>query len=128
MWSRLRWGLVLGGEGFARKVQETLKVGRESSGRRAVRGRRSWGEVVRAVEQVRGEKWEAFASRRGDPGLALALYVGRRCTGLTLRALGEAAGGMDYNAVGMAISRLERRLSREGPLRRMAERILDEMM
>ncbi len=127
LWSQLRWGLVLGGERFARKVQEGLKVGRESTGRRAARGRKAWGEVVRAVEKARGEKWKAFARRRGDPGLALTLYVGRRCTGLTLRELGEAAGGMDYNAVGMAISRLERRLSKDSPLRRMAERILSEM-
>jgi hypothetical protein len=126
LWSNLRWGLVLGGERFARKVQARLKVGRESSGRRAVRGRQSWGQVVRAVERERGEKWAEFAPRRGDPGLALALYVGRRCTGLTLRALGEAAGGMDYNAVGMAIKRLERRLTKDRSLRRMAERILNE--
>ena len=45
---------------------------------------------------------------------------------MTLRALGEAAGGMDYNAVGMAIKRLERRLGSEHALRRTAERILRE--
>jgi REP element-mobilizing transposase RayT len=126
LWSQLRWGLVLGGERFARKVQATLKVGRESSGRRGARGRRSWGEVLRAVERARGERWEAFAARRGDPGLALALYVARRCTGMTLRALGQAVGGMDYNAAGMAISRFERRLLKDSSLRRMAERILNE--
>jgi hypothetical protein len=98
----------------------------ESSGRRGARGRRSWSQVVRAAERARGEKWETFAARRGDPGLALALYVGRRCTGLTLRELGEAAGGMDYNAAGMAIRRLERRMAKDSPLRRMAERILNE--
>ena len=82
--------------------------------------------MVRAVERARGERWEAFAARRGDPGLALALYVARRCTGMTLRALGEAAGGMDYNAAGMAISRFERRLAKDGSLRRLTERILNE--
>jgi hypothetical protein len=122
----LRWGLVLGGERFAREVQRALKVGRESSGRRAARGRKTWGEVVRALEQARGERWEEFAQRRGDPGLALALYVARRSTGLTLRALGEAAGGMDYNAVGMAIQRFERRLAKESTLRRLADQILTE--
>jgi len=74
LWSQLRWGLVLGGERFARKVHEILKVGRGSSGRRGPRGRRSWSQVVRGrAERGRGEKWEAFAARRGDPGRALAL-------------------------------------------------------
>ena len=90
-WSQVRWGLVRG-KRFARKVWETLEAGRESSGRRAARARRSWAEVVRAVEQARGEKWAEFAPRRGDSRLALTLYVARRCTGMTLRALGEAAG------------------------------------
>lgn len=124
-WAQLRWGLVLGGERFALKIQEELKVNRESSMRREARGRRSWTEVVRAVEKARGERWEDFAARRGDPGLAMALYAARRCTGLTLRELGAAAGGMDYNAVGMAIKRFEQRLAREPALRSAVDQVLD---
>jgi len=56
----------------------------------------------------------------------MALYVARRCTGLTLRALGEAAGGMDYTAVSMAVKRFEERLARDEALRRMVERLLRE--
>ena len=126
LWSQLKWGLVLGGEGFARKVRAQVEPNRESSGRRALRGRSSWAEVVRAVEKVRGEPWAQFAGWRGDPGLAMALYVARRCTGLTLRALGEAAGGMDYTAVGMAIKRFEGRLAKDGALRGMTERLSEE--
>lgn len=51
---------------------------------------------------------------------------GGRCTGLTLRELGEAAGGMDYTAVSMAVKRLEERLGSDKVLRRMAERLLEE--
>lgn len=126
LWSQLKWGLALGGEAFASKVRAQLAAGRESSGRRALRARRSWAEVVRAVEKVRGEKWEQFAGRHGDPGRALALYVARRCTGLTLSALGEAAGGMDYTAVSMAVKRFEQRLGRDKALRRTAERLLED--
>jgi REP element-mobilizing transposase RayT len=125
-WSQLKWGLVLGGESFACKVRAQIEAKREHSGRRALRGRCSWAEVVRAVEKARGEPWAQFAGRRGDPGLAMALYVARRCTGLTLRALGEAAGGMDYTAVGMAIKRFEQRLAKEKALRGMIERLLEE--
>jgi hypothetical protein len=61
-----------------------LAAGRESSGGRALRARRSWAQVVRAVEALRGQKREQFAGRHGDPGRALGLYVARRCRGLTL--------------------------------------------
>lgn len=125
LWSQLKWGLVLGGEGFAQKVRARISANRESSGRRALRRRGSWAEVVRAVEQARREPWEQFAGRHGDAGLAMALYVARRRTGLTLRALGEAAGGMDYTAVGMAIKRFEQRLAGEKALRAMVEPLLE---
>lgn len=69
---------------------------------------RTWAEVG-AVEAARGERWKEFAGRHGDPGRALALHVAQRCTGLTLGELGEAAGGMDYTAVSMAVKRLEER-------------------
>ena len=62
----------------------------------------------------------------GPPGRALASYVAQRCTALTLRELGEAAGGMDYAAVSMAVKRLQERLGRDKALRRMAERLLEE--
>ncbi len=126
LWSQLRWGLILGGESFAWTVRAQIEAKRENSGRRALRGRSSWTEVVQAVEKARGEPWAQFAGRRGDPGLAMALYVARRCTGLTLRALGEAAGGMDYTAVGMAIKRFEQRLAKETALRGMTERLLED--
>jgi hypothetical protein len=119
--SQLKWGWVLGGERFARKLREQMKVGRESSGRRALRERRTWAEVIRALERARGQKWPQFAQRHGDPALAMALYVARRRTGLTLRALGQAAGGMDYTAVGMAIKRFEGRLKKEKALQKMTE-------
>ena len=57
------------------------------------------------MERARGEKWAHFAQRHGDWGLALALYVARHCTGLSLRALGQAVGTMDYKAVFMQIER-----------------------
>jgi hypothetical protein len=116
--------VALGGEAFAGKVRARLAEGRESSGGRGLRARRSWGQVVRAVEELRGRKWEQFAGRHGDPGRALALYVAWRCTGLRLSALGQAAGGMDSTAVSRAVKRFEQRLGEDKALRRMTERLL----
>ena len=126
-WSRLKWGLVLGGESFARKARAQFQISRESSGRRGLRGCKTWAEVVRALEQARGEKWAKFAGRHGDPGLAMALYVARGCTGLTLRQLGVAAGGMDYTAVCMAIKRFALRLPKQKGLRMLTDRLLKSL-
>jgi chromosomal replication initiation ATPase DnaA len=56
----------------------------------------------------------------------MALYVARRCTGLTLRQLGQEVGGMDYTAVSMAVKRFEQRLSRQATLRQLTARLLQE--
>ena len=70
-------------------------------------------EVVNAVETAKGEKWEQFAQRHGDWGRDLVLRVARECTGMTLRELGEAVGGMDYGAVSMAVRRIRLRMKRD---------------
>jgi len=124
LWSKIKWGLVLGGERFAQEARQGIKVARESTGRKGLRRQVRWQEIVEAVEGERGEKWEEFAQRHGDSGLALTLYVARRCTGLTLGELGIAAGGMDYAAVAAAVRRFERRLTRNRTLRGQCEKIL----
>ena len=124
LWSTLKWGVVLGGERFTEQARRRLKVHRESTERKSLRRRRTWAEVVKAVEQSRGEKWEEFAHRHGDRGLAMTLYLARRCTGLTLRELGLAAGRMDYAAAAAAIRRFEQRLANEKALRTESKEIL----
>jgi len=46
------------------------------------------------------------------------LCMARENTGLTLRELGEAAGGMDYAAVGEAVRRLKQRLKEDRSIRK----------
>ena len=50
--------------------------------------------------------------RYGDDGKWMVLYLGRRHSGLTLRELGEAMGGMDYSAVGGGIIRFGKKLKK----------------
>jgi len=125
LWRRLKWGLVLGGEGFAEEARERLKVHRESTERKSLRKRRSWEDVVQAVEKMRGEKWGDFANRHGDAGLGMTLYLARRCTGLTLGELGNWAGGMDYSAVAASIRRFEKRIEKDKTLGAQAKAILN---
>jgi hypothetical protein len=46
---------------------------------------------------------------------------------MTLRELGERAGGLDYNAAGAAVSRFERRLAKDRKLARLVGRLESEL-
>ena len=98
-------------------------LGRETGAKRALRARVAMGEVIQAVEAVKGESWQQFGTRHGDTGAALAMWAARRCTGLTLCEIGEGTGGRDYAAVGMAIMRLDQRLKHDRSLRTQVDRL-----
>ena len=119
LWSHAKWGAVLGSERFAQRVRDGLKAERETAGQRALRRRRAFDEVVGIVERIKGERWAQFRDRQGDWGRDLALWVARRCTGLTLAQLGQQAGGMDYTAVAMAIRRFADRASKDSALQQV---------
>lgn len=83
--------------------------GRETEARSRLRKRAGFGEVVRAVEQVRGKPSAEWLDQHGDWGKWLVLKVARECTGMTLRELGAELGGMDYAAVCMGLRRFDMR-------------------
>ena len=58
-------------------------------------------------------------SRRGDWARPLLLWTARAYTGMTLREIGNAAGGMDYTAVAMAIKRFGQKAARDRQIREM---------
>lgn len=116
--SRVRWGLVLGSEKFARKVRGRIRIARENTGRGELKERRTFAEIVRMVEGIKRENREAFWGRYGDWGRDLALWGGRMYGGLTLRELGREAGGIDYSAVSMATARVVALAKRDRALRK----------
>ena len=78
-------------------------------------------EIVRAVADIRKEPWETFVNRHGDWGRDLALLIGRKHAGMTLRELG-AECGMNAQAVSTAVTRLDLRLKTDKVLQRAAQR------
>ncbi|HEY5913908.1 MAG TPA: hypothetical protein VJA21_25240 [Verrucomicrobiae bacterium] len=124
-WSRLVGGLVLGTETFARRLLRRGIGGnpREQAALRSLPQPVTWSEIVSALELAKGEGWEQFSKRHGDWGRDAALWLGRRQGRLRLAQLGRLAGGMDYAAVGQAVSRFGRRLEREARLQRQLRRI-----
>ncbi len=111
---RLRDGLAIGTAAFVDRVKRGLpEIGRETDAKKGLRRRFAFGDVAQVVEQFRGESWDVFMQRHGDVGLWQVLTLARECTGMTLAEMGEAAGGMDYAAVGMGIRRFARRLEHD---------------
>jgi hypothetical protein len=117
-WARLVGGMVLGTEGFARRLAKAQKgSSRERRQLKLLVRPVGWGEIVSVVEQAKGEKWTQFRERRGDWGREAVLWLGRRQGRLRLRELGGLAGGMDYAAVAQAVRRFGQRVERDEQLR-----------
>ena len=116
---RTKWGLILGGERFAKKVRGHLKVGRESNGRRELSRRLGFWEIVKIVERLKKSRWGDFKDKRGDTGRDLVLWAGRRFGGMTLKELGENADGIDYSTVAVSVLRLVKRSQKDRALRKL---------
>ncbi len=126
-WERLIGGVILGSEEFAAQLRDRVKGSRrEQKSLKVYDERVAWDRIVRAVESVKGEKWEAFRDRYGDWGRDAALYLGRRQGRMKLLELSQVAGGVDYAAVGGAISRFGKRLIK-GELRTEMKKILTQL-
>ena len=108
--SQLKNQVALGGEWFGEQMRGLCCVDRESAGRNALRGRCIWDDVVKAIENTKGMRWDAFANVRGDWGRAASYYLARKYAGMTLAEIGGAAGGIDYAAVSAMEKRFEKKL------------------
>ena len=124
---QLAEGFALGAAAFRAHVREMAVGGREVTGKGELHRRVSFEDTVRTVETLCEEDFDVFMTRRGDWPRPLLLWLARRYTGLTLREIGLAAGGMDYSAVAMAIKRFEQKAAGIPTLQKkmkQAERIL----
>ena len=122
--ARLTASVVIGGAAFMERLRKRIprRAGGDTNAR-AWRRLLPFGEVVAAVEAVKGESWADFADRKGDWGRDLALYVGRMRCGLTLGELGKHAG-MNALAVSKAVTRFAARLETGGTLLRFYRRVV----
>lgn len=105
---RLRGRLAVGAEEFIRAIKRGVpSVGRETPFKRELKGLHTFEEVIGAVESVKGEKWKEFSQKHGDCGRDMVFMLARECTGMTLREIGQMAGGVDYSAVSESIKRMK---------------------
>jgi REP element-mobilizing transposase RayT len=117
-WQRLVGGVVLGTAGFAERLRQRARGNpREQKPLRAPTRATSWGQIVAALEQIKGESWDEFAERHGDWGRDAALWLGRCAGRLRLAELGKLVGNLDYAVVSKAIARFEQRMRTDPQLR-----------
>ena len=122
--AKITSAVAIGGTAFIEGLRKRVptRAGGETNAR-VWRRLLPFGEVVRAVESVKGEPWAAFAGRRGDWGRDLALHVGRMRCGLTLKELGRRTGGMGVQAVAKACDRMGKKLITDKRLQRELARV-----
>lgn len=122
--SRVKAGLALGSKAFWEMIRGKIRrVGREHARREEVRRHTTWERIVRVVEKEKGEGWEKFKERHGDWGRDMVLWAAQRYGGMTLRAIGQKGGGLDYTAVAMGISRFGKRARSDRRLRALTLRL-----
>jgi chromosomal replication initiation ATPase DnaA len=79
---------------------------------------------------MRGMTAGQWMGRHGDWGKWMVLKVSRENTGMTLRELGEAVGGMDYAAVCMGLRRFEQCMKKgmdKGKLNETYKQLLEKL-
>ena len=122
-WQRMERAVVIGGGEFVRRMGTLVRGGKldQPEVRWFSRGG-NFSDIQRAVERVKGERWETFADRYGDWGRDLGLWLGRTKRGLTLKELATSASLGNYRSLTTVIKNFEQRMRHDKIIQRAAER------
>jgi chromosomal replication initiation ATPase DnaA len=90
--------------------------GQQTGVRRGALDALTWTQIVQAVGNVWNEPWEELLPARDTGARQNALFIGRIRGRLSLKELGQLAGGIHHNAVGIAIRRFTQRLQSDRTL------------
>ena len=71
--------------------------------------------------------WADFSNQHGDCGRELVMYLARKRSGLTLRGIGDALGGVEYKNVSKAVRRFEDSLANHSNRRSIARSLLSQL-
>ena len=73
-------------------------------------------------ETVAEAGWRRQDGHRAEDQWWQRVWAARRYGGMTLREAGDAAGGVDYTAVAMAVKRMEQRAQKDNSLWQLLQR------
>ena len=125
--SKLKSSVAVGSAAFIAKLRkEVLKDRGTKSNKLMWKRLLSFEEVIKAVEDVKGEPWDLFRCRRGDSGRDIVLSIARSSCGLTLREIGGKAD-MSFDAVSKAVVRLNRRMAVDEDLKIQYEEVVSRL-
>ena len=121
--------VLLGSEKFVQKMLRVLKGDRREQTGLRLKERLSidWRDIMEAITEVWGQRWDALATARGNGALPTAFFLGQRFAGLRLKEMGELAGGFQYPAVNAAIARFERRLKIDRDLQKKLKKVAKQL-
>ena len=80
--------------------------------REAARRTNSWGQAS-TITQLQPIGHRSFGARGGGWFVLLVLYLAGECCGLTLKELGEAAGGPRLTTVSKAVRRFQQQMEKD---------------
>jgi hypothetical protein len=108
--AQVKYTVFLGSAEFITQMRKLLRGDRDQQTgvRRGAVEALAWSQIVQAVSRVWNQPWEELLSARGSGARETALFLARTQGRLSLKELGKLAGGMHYNAVGIAIRRFAR--------------------
>jgi len=110
----VKYTVLLGGAEFVSEMRKLLRGDRDQQTglRRAAREALAWPEIVRAVSDEWERPWEELLHFRDSDARETAFLLGRTRGRLSLKELGQLAGGLHPNAVSISIQRIGQRLQR----------------
>jgi hypothetical protein len=110
--AQVKYTFFLGGAEFVAQLRKLLRCDRDQQTgvRRGALEALTWTQIVQAVSNVWNGPWEELLSARGTGARQTALFIGRIRGRLSLKELGQLAGGIHHNAVEITIRRSTQRL------------------
>jgi hypothetical protein len=115
---------VLGEDAFVEEAGNWLQGDeREQPALRVLARRPSWEQIVRVIEEAKGEAWKQFVDRRGDWGRDVAFWLGRKLGGKSLKQLADRVEGISYPGVSTALRHMARRLAQDERLAQHVRRM-----
>ena len=122
-WQKVIGQSVLGTERFVArwaKALEKTEAGARLKKRPTLEG------IIRVVERMRDEKWEAFRDRYGDPGRDWVLYLGRTVWGMSFRELSEQVE-IAYSSAAGAVRRFSGRMAQDSAIATLLKQAMQQI-
>jgi len=124
----LRGRVVLGTAEFVERAKKlVVKVSGEQPDRRFVKSFVSFERIVEVVEKETGLRWAKIGHLRGNEIRNLVLYLARQRSGMTLREIGQKAGGLDYKLVCKVAQGCDELIRKDNQMRALAKKCLNEL-